>query len=82
MFWNLRRSVNPCLKLCVKLIEKGSMSNFSKSLCYVSKSLKLHRSSLGMPPGSFNNILNSKIKNLYTESEFITIGNVKGLLHV
>ena len=40
MFWNLRRSVNPCLKLCVKRIEKGSMSNFSKSLCYVSKSFK------------------------------------------
>ena len=30
MFWNLRRSVNPCLKLCVKLLEKGSMSNFFK----------------------------------------------------
>ena len=30
MFWNLLRSVNPCLNLCVKLLEKGSMSNFEK----------------------------------------------------
>ena len=64
MFWNLRRSVNPSLKLCVKLLEKGSKSNFSKSLCYISKSLKLQRSSLGMSPGSFNNILNSKTKKI------------------
>ena len=82
IIWNLRRSVNPCLNMCVKLIEKGSMSNFSKSLCYVSKSLKLQRSSLGMPPGSFNNFLNSKIKNLYTESDFVTMANIKDLLHM
>ena len=80
MFWKLRRRVNPCLNLCVKLIEKGS--NFSKSLCYVSKSLKLQRSSLGMPPDSFNNILISKIKNLYTESVFVTMGKIKDLLHM
>ena len=63
-------------------IEKGSMSNFTKSLCYISKSLKLQRSSLGMSPGSFNNILNYKIKKLYTESDFITMGNIKDLLHM
>ena len=58
------------------------MSDFKKSLYYISKSLKLQRSSLGMPPGSFNNILNSKIKNLYTESDFVTMGNIKDLLHM
>ena len=35
-----------------------------------------------MPPGSFNDILNSKIKNLYTESDFVTMGNMKDLLHM
>ena len=35
-----------------------------------------------MPPESFNNILISQIKNLYTESDFVTMGNIKDLLHM
>ena len=35
-----------------------------------------------MSPSNFNNILNSKTKNLYTESDFITMANMKDLLHM
>ena len=35
-----------------------------------------------MPPGSFNNILNSEIKKLYTKSDFVTMGNIKDLFHM
>ena len=35
-----------------------------------------------MSPSNFSNILNSKTKNLYTESDFITMGNIKDLLHM
>ena len=82
IFWNLHKSTNSCLNLCAKLIEKGSCSNFSKSVSHICKSLKLNRFSFGIPPSNFSNILNDKFNMLYSESDFITMGNIKDLLYL